>query len=637
MYKLRLKHALDVKRKFPYLSLMVFITVFPQVYVSFFNVAFNSKYIVVPDDFGSIQDAINSALEGSTIIVHGGTYFENLLIDKPLSIVGFGATIVGAGHSNVVKICANDVNFSGFKIIGTCEFPWSGIYVCYSSNCLLSNNIVLGNYFGIYIYDSSCITLSNNTLLRNKFGLRVWGLTLSHFMHNIDGSNSINGKRVYYLVNAKDETIDSLDVGYIGVVNSSGILLRNISISGNGEGVLLAYSKDCVLDGVTLSFNVRGARIVACDKITIYNSSINNNDCVGLAVDSSSQVIIRNNLVSNNFYGVVISSSSLLAKRSVRNVVSGNFLLRNHVGVQLFECSLGFVEANYIKFNHIGLSMDSSCDNNVLRNTFMENNLALGMVSCKRNALYFNSFIDNEDNVKVSSSYGNVWNLGYPMGGNYWSDFTLPDVYSGRDQDVKGSDGLTDYSYVIDGYNIDKYPQRFPVKSFTIEPVKGLSLIVDSFSDARTWGNFRWDYVSKCLLFEEPDPAGISFFKVVIPRNVLYCNTSWDWHISIDGSHVDANIHVTENVTCIIISNLSAFDKIFSIRLTGSLMFKSPVYCDVNGDGLVNLIDIASACKSFGSSVGHSRWNPFADVNSDGVVDLVDLCRIVVAALTSNP
>jgi uncharacterized repeat protein (TIGR02543 family) len=49
---------------------------------------------------------------------------------------------------------------------------------------------------------------------------------------------------------------------------------------------------------------------------------------------------------------------------------------------------------------------------------------------------------------------------------------------------------------------------------------------------------------------------------------------------------------------------------------------------DVNGDGRVNLIDIAIAAKAFGSTPGSSRWNPAADVNGDGIVDMKDLALI---------
>jgi len=52
----------------------------------------------------------------------------------------------------------------------------------------------------------------------------------------------------------------------------------------------------------------------------------------------------------------------------------------------------------------------------------------------------------------------NVWDDGYPSGGNYWSDYTDVDQYSGPNQDQPGSDGIWDHPYVIDPYAKDNYP-----------------------------------------------------------------------------------------------------------------------------------------------------------------------------------
>jgi thermitase len=49
---------------------------------------------------------------------------------------------------------------------------------------------------------------------------------------------------------------------------------------------------------------------------------------------------------------------------------------------------------------------------------------------------------------------------------------------------------------------------------------------------------------------------------------------------------------------------------------------------DINGDGIVDIFDIALAAKAFGSYPGHPRWNLEADINSDGVVDIVDIATI---------
>jgi hypothetical protein len=52
----------------------------------------------------------------------------------------------------------------------------------------------------------------------------------------------------------------------------------------------------------------------------------------------------------------------------------------------------------------------------------------------------------------------NVWDDGYPSGGNYWSDYDATDFYSGPYQNETGRDGIGDTAYVIDENNQDNYP-----------------------------------------------------------------------------------------------------------------------------------------------------------------------------------
>jgi len=61
-----------------------------------------------------------------------------------------------------------------------------------------------------------------------------------------------------------------------------------------------------------------------------------------------------------------------------------------------------------------------------------------------------------------TSGYANFWDDGYPSGGNYWSDYTDIDVFSGPYQNVTGSDGIGDIPYTIDENNQDRYPLIYP-------------------------------------------------------------------------------------------------------------------------------------------------------------------------------
>ena len=57
-----------------------------------------------------------------------------------------------------------------------------------------------------------------------------------------------------------------------------------------------------------------------------------------------------------------------------------------------------------------------------------------------------------------SYNSANVWDDGYPSGGNYWSNYAGVDVKRGPYKNETGSDGIGDTSNVIEVNNTDRYP-----------------------------------------------------------------------------------------------------------------------------------------------------------------------------------
>jgi hypothetical protein len=49
---------------------------------------------------------------------------------------------------------------------------------------------------------------------------------------------------------------------------------------------------------------------------------------------------------------------------------------------------------------------------------------------------------------------------------------------------------------------------------------------------------------------------------------------------------------------------------------------------DVNGDGRIDLRDIALVARAFGSTPTSPNWNPAADINGDGKIDLKDIALV---------
>lgn len=110
-----------------------------------------------------------------------------------------------------------------------------------------------------------------------------------------------------------------------------------------------------------------------------------------------------------------------------------------------------------------GIFLEHSSNNSIYGNNIMNNGCGIDLFRSSGNRIFHNNFINNVRQVCSYESV-NVWDDGYPSGGNYWSDYVGVDEKSGPRQDKPGSDGIGDTSYVIDYHNVDRYPLMRPWK-----------------------------------------------------------------------------------------------------------------------------------------------------------------------------
>lgn len=103
-------------------------------------------------EYSSIQDAVNSAQYGNTILVGKGVYHEHVVVDKDLTLVGLGEneTVVdGFGSDIVVTIASDNVIFEGFTVQHS---GWDkiGIDIVNSNNSIVrENTVTLNGMYGV--------------------------------------------------------------------------------------------------------------------------------------------------------------------------------------------------------------------------------------------------------------------------------------------------------------------------------------------------------------------------------------------------------------------------------------------------------------------------------------------------------
>ncbi len=213
----------------------------------YYNLAYSGIYfyplwkqrtIIVPDEYQTIQEAVNNANEGDVILVRTGTYYENVVVNKSVSLIGENkhATIIdGSNTGSVVKIYANNVSINGFTIrnsMYTLCFYGEGILLN-SNACNIIDNILTRNQRGINLEGAIDNHILDNTITYNDIGIQFMnqpGQLLS-VNNTIYHNNFVsNGAGVYFPFAAYENIWDNGQEGnYWNDYNGT-------DVDGNGVG-----------------------------------------------------------------------------------------------------------------------------------------------------------------------------------------------------------------------------------------------------------------------------------------------------------------------------------------------------------------------------------------------------------------
>ena len=149
---------------------------------------FAGAAMIIVDPDGSIQAAINDASAGDYIVVQSGVYFEDINVNKQLSLEGVdtgkGYPIINAGDSSVsaITLSADGIVLVGFEVVDS-EI---GIEVN-SNNSVIEANHLRENWIGIALYSSS-----NNIVINNEVNDNWRGINLENSDHNSLMSNAVS-------------------------------------------------------------------------------------------------------------------------------------------------------------------------------------------------------------------------------------------------------------------------------------------------------------------------------------------------------------------------------------------------------------------------------------------------------------
>jgi parallel beta-helix repeat protein len=356
-----------------------------------------------------------------------------------------------------------------------------------------------------------------------------------------------------------------------------GANLGNTVIDGNGTGTVISVEADNVK---VESFTIRngsesGIRLTDGNCIQIKNNKITNNYC-GVNASSSYNMIFNNEITSNQYSGVLITGGS---------------------SSTIFE--------NNITSNNYGICLNSSQSNS--------------------NLIYHNN-LNNTHQAEISEVAG-LWDIGYPSGGNYWSDYNNTDSFTGPFQNETGSDGIGDTPYVIDVDNQDRYPLMNPhtpepgVAVINVSPFKtvvgqsycsNMSVIAVNHGDYPEAFNVTV-YANGTQIETQPvtleNDTSTTMTFALNTTDLAYGNytlSAYAWPVPEEADVADNNYTCTYSV---------------HVGLAG----------DVSGpavgvyDGTANMRDIQYLILLFNTNPSSQNWKPNADINDDATVNMRDI------------
>ena len=247
--------------------------------------------IYVPDDYLTIQAAVDAANPGDTIIIRDGIYTENIDIDKSLTIVsenGVELTSIQAARADdhIFHLTAGNVTVSGLSIYGANDWGYAGIYLDSVSGCTIANN--------------RCGWDFNHKNRR--------GISLSYSHGNMISLNTCNQNNDHgvMLEYSNDNTV-------VGNTCNQGLY-----------GIGLYHASDNTISQNTCNQNISGCYLDQSDNNTLTGNTCNQNMC-GIGLPYSSYNIISENTCEQN------SESGIYLDYSVSNALTANIMVDNGI------------------------------------------------------------------------------------------------------------------------------------------------------------------------------------------------------------------------------------------------------------------------------------------------------------------
>jgi parallel beta-helix repeat protein len=435
-----------------------------------------------PGNYSRIQDAIDNSTIGDIVFVYSGTYYENITIQHPISLIGENkdiTIIVGNETERVVNVTADYVNITGFTIqdgyegiliearyakisdnriinnaygIGL-KFPymkeenipnnpfafisWNRTHSYQNDYHIVVNNTISNNEIGIIIFHYSWNnTVASNVFLQSRLGVAIFGSCNNSLMNNTfvnSGlyvsndtysnnivNNTVNGKPLLHLEGQSNQVIQD-DIGQLILLRCHNITVSGQEITNTSYGIQLADTNHChISQNIIMSNACSGIDLRNSCYNTIVNNTISANAEDGIQFQSNNNTIIGNTITFNTNNGLTLFSSDY-------NTIANNNISNNRRGINIgYSDDYNLISGNIIQSNEeCGITMSDSRNNTLLQNDITSNTEEGIDISDSEHIIIQNNTIsDHYNGIKLSISNHNYL-MGNTITENAWNGIDL--------------------------------------------------------------------------------------------------------------------------------------------------------------------------------------------------------------------
>jgi len=518
----------------------------------------SGNFIVQPDRVpegvrinvdGKVEGTAQIQRSGNIYTLTGNIYDTIAILRDGITLDGAGYNLQGNGDDSGIFIQEiNNITIKNLKISHFeygIKFTWANYWgQAIKRNNNIIENTITNNKYGIAFYDHSegntitnnyiadnshgiLLQQSNNILRNNKFVNNNYSISdYSTNINDIDTSNTINSKPIYYWINQHNKTVP-FNAGWVVLRNCSRITVENLNLEGNSQGILLSNTNSSTINENYLKSNLHGIVLQTSSNNTISNNNVTKSDGYGIQLfyESNNNSIMNNRIWENSWQGlwvdysngtnisknyIVANGDGVTLEVAKKSIVSGNNITLNEgVGIELsYETCDNVISKNYIEKNALGINMgptfnEVSAGNIIIENMIRENNgwgIKLDPTQTK-NLIYHNNFINNNvtEGLQVSNpgqytyrdrqaqwlpANPNSWDNG--VEGNYWSDYEVR--YPAAVE--SNMSGVWSTPFYINENNVDNFPLVTPREIQSAENENESAFNVESFPTSLAIASF---------------------------------------------------------------------------------------------------------------------------------------------------